>query len=133
MSSTIAQPTTGHTIHGGPILAAVLAATVALAAIGLAASGGFKTTPVAGAVPGDVQAALISHRASERQSLVSGSAGNSDANIVDGRTEYMNDKRAEYLNDARLLVLQAELADRAAAAGPAEPTAPIRRGGVVQR
>ena len=125
MSSTIAQPTTGHTIHGGPILAAVLAATVALAAIGLAASGGFKTTPVAGAVPGDVQAALISHRASERQSLVSGSAGNSDANIVDGR--------AEYMNDARLLVLQAELADRAAAAGPAEPTAPIRRGGVVQR
>jgi len=125
MSSTIAQPTTGQTIHGGPILAAVLAATVALAAIGLAASGGFKTTPVAGAVPGDVQAALISHRASERQSLVSGSAGNSDANIVDGR--------AEYLNDARLLVLQAELADRAAAAGPAEPTAPIRRGGVVPR
>lgn len=125
MSSTIAQPTTGQTIHGGPILAAVLAATVALAAIGLAASGGFKTTPVAGAVPGDVQAALISHRASERQSLVSGSAGNSDANIVDGR--------AEYMNDARLLVLQAELADRAAAAGPAEPTAPIRRGGVVQR
>ena len=125
MSSTIAQPTTGQTIHGGPILAAVLAATVALAAIGLAASGGFKTTPVAGAVPGDVQAALISHRASERQSLVSGSAGNSDANIVDGR--------AEYLNGARLLVLQAELADRAAAAGPAEPTAPIRRGGVVQR
>lgn len=125
MSSTIAQPTTGQTIHGGPILAAVLAATVALAAIGLAASGGFKTTPVAGAVPGDVQAALISHRASERQSLVSGSAGNSDANIVDGR--------AEYLSGARLLVLQAELADRAAAAGPAEPTAPIRRGGVVQR
>ncbi len=125
MSSTIAQPTTGQTIHGGPILAAVLAATVALAAIGLAASGGFKTTPVAGAVPGDVQAALISHRASERQSLVSGSAGNSDANIVDGR--------AEYLNGARLLVLQAELADRTAAAGPAEPTAPIRRGGVVQR
>ena len=126
MSSTIAQPTKGQTIHGGPILAAVLAATVALAAIGLAASGGFKTTPAAGAVPGDVQAALISHRASERQSLVSGPAGKSDANIVDGR--------AEYLNDARLLVPQAELADRAAAgAGPAEPTAPIRRGGVVQR
>ena len=125
MSSTIAQPTTRQTIHGGPILAAVLAATVALAAIGLAASGGSKTTPVAGTVPGDVQAALISHRASERQSLVSGSAGNSDANIVDGR--------AEHLNGARLLVLQAELADRAAAAGPAGPTAPIRHRGVVPR
>jgi hypothetical protein len=70
MSASTTQPMTGRTNQAAPIGAIViLAGALALGAVGIAIGQGYKATPASVAVPADVEAALIAHRAGERAPL----------------------------------------------------------------
>jgi hypothetical protein len=70
MSASTTQPMTGHANQAAPIGAIViLAGALALGAVGIAVGQGYKATPASVAVPADVEAALIAHRAGERAPL----------------------------------------------------------------
>ncbi len=70
MSASTTQPMTGRANQTAPIGAIViLAGALALGAVGIAIGQGYKATPASVAVPADVEAALIAHRAGERAPL----------------------------------------------------------------
>ena len=112
MSATT-QPLAGQHKSAAPFGAvALIAGVLALGAIGIALMQGSKATPVAGAVPADVQSALLVQRMGEKASLFP--AG--DARLIQHQGELADRLGAYATSDPRLVQHLGELQDRAAAA-----------------
>ncbi len=109
MSATISRPLTGQSKSATPFgVLALIAAIIALVAIGASFAVGLKAAPTAGTVPADVQAALNAQRAEEKAPLFAMNQG-----ILQDR---FDENAAAVSIDDRILVHQAELADRNAVA-----------------
>ena len=101
MSATSTKPMTGQSTQAAPFgTVAIIAGLLVIAALAIAFGQSIRVGPAAGVVPADVQAALYAHRMSEKAALNIG------------------------VTDPRLIVNQAELADRLAKSYPAELTGP---------
>jgi hypothetical protein len=106
MSATNDRALTGSAKSAAPFGAvALIAGVVALGAIGVALGQGIKSTPAAGTVPADVQAALIAQRMGEKAPLFA---------MNEGKLQTRSDETAAAAasTNGRIIQHQGELSDR---------------------
>jgi hypothetical protein len=113
MSAATSQPLVGQSKSAAPFGAvALIAGVLTIGAIGIALGQNAKVTPAAGAVPADVQAALIAQRMGEKASL----APAADARLIQHQAELADRLGAYGTSDPRLIQHLGELQDRVSAA-----------------
>ncbi len=117
MSATISQPAAGQSTKSAAPFGAValVAGALALGAIGIAFGQGIKAAPAAGAVPADVQHALLVQRMGEKAPLFPAR----DDRLIQHQGELADAAAAAATTDGILIQHQGELRDRMAAAAVA--------------
>ncbi len=119
--SANSQPLVGQNRSATPFgVVALIAGVIALAAVGVALGQGIHAAPAAGAVPADVQAALIAQRAGEKAPLFSVR----DPRLVQHQGE-LGDRGATYVTpNGTFIQHQGELKDRFGATFPTASLGP---------